>query len=190
MSAVTSSNVFVPEIVIGVPHDSDDLYLRHQQVWQGMHGIARKTGHADGVGGRGAEFLYAQIHPRLYLVRSRHLDASLGAKKAVMPSTGQKVRFMLDLVAMRGTLHDQPVPEVELHDWAQARIEANGWTCNEVQVESAGRRLGRKHNMRIDLQVVSLRGVLSIADQSRSAASFVSGIGRGRRFGFGMLRLA
>jgi hypothetical protein len=168
----------VPQITIGVPGSRDDIYLRHQQVWQAMHGIARRQ--------CGGDFLFAQVAPQLFAVRSQRLRGV--TEIAVMPGQGERQQLRVSLAAMRGKNHDEPVPVRELAHWCAAKLEHNGVEVEELAVDGVKLHTGDKHLMRIRVLAANVRARVRIADFERASHAFVNGVGRGKRLGFGMLR--
>jgi hypothetical protein len=169
----------IPQILIGVPGDSDDLYLRHQQVWQAVAKAAPRI--------QGDDFLYAQVKPRLFMVRSQRL-ANHSSSHARMPENGEAHRATIELVAMTGSKHDQPVPEALVSDWASRVLAAKGLAVDTLELLACVDRVGHKSNMRIGLRVASIAARVRVRDAGLLQKAFVSGVGRGKRFGFGMLR--
>lgn len=173
---------------MGVPGVSDDIYLRHQQVWQAMHGIARP--------GRGADFLFAQKTNRLYVIRSHRLDARHG--RVVMPPTrGESRRLEVDLVAMQGQDHDVPIRAESVGEWAAAQLKRHGLEICGLQVLALHRRVGLKRaklpeqsTLRIEIQTATIRADVRVVDQMALSQAFAKGVGRGKRFGYGMLRFS
>lgn len=168
------------EILVGVPGIGEDLYKRHQQVWMAMHDYVKR--------GEGAPFLFAQTAERLYRVRSHRLPQRL-SRRVVLPVSDERYRFQVDLAAMNGGGKKQPVPLPDLDDWVNAQFEKHGYAPLALQVSNVSMVSGAKAGMRIQLQSVRATGILRVTDTLLAQDAFTQGIGRGKRFGFGMLLL-
>lgn len=170
----------INEILVGVPGIGEDLYKRHQQVWRAMHDHVRQ--------GEGSPFLFAQIADRMYRVRSHRLPARL-SRRIVLPVSGEEYRFQVDLAAMRGSDKKQPVPLSDLDGWVSSLLQKHGYEPHALQVSNVSMVSGMKQGMRIQIQSVRGTGMLYVTDTKLAQEAFTKGIGRGKRFGFGMLLL-
>ena len=170
------------EMVLVVPGESDDIYLRHQQVWQAMAPHARD----------GQDFIFTQeSDPQLFRVRSATLPR--WAKTASLPRTG---RFEIDMVCATGEGYREAVPDAELPEWAAAKLARHGLTATSVKLQRTTIRRGVKRVRdterveRIVVPVAHLAGEYRIAHPVLAQEAFRCGVGRGKRFGFGFLRVA
>lgn len=171
--------VRVPQMMVGVPLDSDDVYLRHQQVWQAMHATARA--------GCGQDFVFAEVAPRLFEVRSPRLRTGEFAR---LPAVGQVRPLRVSLVAMWGSAHDRPVAAGALTSWCGDRLRQHGLGLSALAIERVRECRGLKRGVPIRLQVVDVHAQACVVDAALAARAFVNGVGRGKRFGFGMLRFS
>ncbi|HIH2744903.1 TPA: type I-E CRISPR-associated protein Cas6/Cse3/CasE [Burkholderia lata] len=90
---------------------------------------------------------------------------------------------------MYGGEKKQPVPLPDLDDWVNAQLQKHGYAPQALQVSNVSMVSGMKQGMRIQLQSVRATGMLHVTDTLLAQAAFTNGIGRGKRFGFGMLLL-
>ena len=170
------------EMVLVVPGNSDDIYLRHQQVWQVMGQHARQ----------GQDFIFTQEDdPQFFRVRSDTLPR--WAKPTALPRQG---RFEIDMVCAIGEGYRDAVPEAELPAWSAEKLARHGLAASAVQVQRMTLRRGIKRVRdtdrveRIVVPVARLIGDYRVAHPVLAQEAFRCGVGRGKRFGFGFLRVA
>ncbi len=170
----------VREILIATPGLPSDLYRMHQTVW--LHAVkAAKPGKTP-------RFLYRVENG---MVKIRSPDFNIGTVRefrAGRPCT-------LDIAAViQSVVHgQQPVPRSALHSWAVNKLNDAGFYVRQLQVlryeihrgVKRDRNTAQKHL--IELPVARIQLDLEIEDRSLADAAWCHGIGRGRRFGFGML---
>lgn len=179
------------EVLVAVPGNQEDLYLRHQQVWDAA---GRRFGARAGFN-TVHEFLFRRESPQIYRLRSSTFQPA-GAQAVALPTSGTSYRFDIELVAMRGSDHSEPVHPPHLNDWVESLLGRNGFKVSAFSSNSLAWHRGVKQikdrpgsSMRIAYQIARVAGTLSVSDTALAQAAFTSGIGRGRRFGFGMLDL-
>lgn len=174
------------EVLVAVPGDSADIYLRHQQVWQALHLCGAMTGMRIECG---ADFVFCREAEQLYRVRSERLAARLG-RPVRLARAG---RFAIDVVAARGSSQGEPVPAERVPAWFAELARGHGLA---VEVERCALRWERgiKHDrrqaraLRIAHPVAAIAGRYEVANELLAAQAYAAGIGRGKRFGFGMFR--
>lgn len=163
------------EITIALPTREADLYRIHQLVW-------RHVAQASASRGGPPCFLYRIDGP---LIRVRSDAFSIGVATSFRPSHPVYV----DLAALHGGGNKQPVPTHLLKDWCARQIGSSGFIVRELDVLAQEVRSGFKAagGHTITVPVARVRAELSIADQPTCDRTWRTGLGRGKRFGLGML---
>lgn len=174
-----TTNRLAREILIALPDTPEDLYLLHQQVWQHAKRAA--------VPSHRPTFLY-RVDEGVVRVRSR--DFVRGRAQAL--SEGP---CFLDLAAViqEDGGGQRAVALDELATWAESKLKRSGVRPGRLCVVSycvqrgnkIDRATGRHH--RITLPVVRVSFDLEVEDEALVDLAWSEGIGRGRRFGLGML---
>lgn len=168
----------VREILIALPDSIPDLYGMHQQIWSHVERAVRP--------GFRPNFLY-RVEKGVAKVRSR--DFQRGCIRSFKPG-----RCSLDLVAVTRSLSGEcPVAHADLVDWASQKIAGCGFIVNDLVIDEYNFQYGRKvlssnrgsHNIALPVAKLSLQ--LDVADKNLAHQSWIDGLGRGRRFGFGMI---
>lgn len=170
------------EILVALPGDTDDIYCRHQQVWSAMSDVAQ----------RGQDFLYAMVSSRLARVRSAKLDRGT-------VSEARAGAMALTVVAGRRLDNSDrltPLTEAEIAAWLSSLLPGHGLAVGNLVVERVGtahgikvdRSVAEPRQMRIWLPFAHVRFDAAITNPALAALAWRDGVGRGRRFGFGMLR--
>lgn len=168
------------EILIATPEEAIDIYRQHQQVWEHAQRAAMP--------GVRPTFLFRAERG---LIRVRSPDFARGTLRRFLP----EVPAYLDLAAIIQSEEGRElsVPSDDLPAWAQRKLAAAGFDVLKLSVidvacragEKMDRLTGRRHS--IALPVASLKLDLAISDEAKAKAAWATGIGRGRRFGLGML---
>jgi len=170
------------EMLVALPGSTGDIYLRHQQVWKVMSPYVK----------RGADFLYVLVGEHMARVRSEYLDRGVSAPR-------QGTDFVAALVTGRRRAIDQKitsVPECELGQWLQLLLSEHGMVLQEFGVirryQATGLKVDRGQNsrQRIELPITDFSLRVKIANAARADEAWRRGLGRHKRFGFGMLRSA
>lgn len=184
------------EIVVATPDTGEDLYAVHQQVWEGVSpwiGSGRRE--SDGGHGGGHTFIYApespdpsRRHEGLWRVRSARLPAQ-GTRAARLPPSGT---MCITLAASRTEQHRQlDIAADEQLDWACGVLARNGFTLRKPAITARWIAFGHKRSsgQRIRLPACHLEADFDVVDPHLAGDAFAGGIGRAKRFGFGMLRI-
>jgi len=168
------------EILVALPHSRGDIYRRHQLVWRAMHGRARQ----------GSAFLFAEVSPHLVRVRSSCLERG-------SPSSLAEGIHRLQLVtARRDGLRMTVIPDADVTEWVSALLDQHGLRTCHVELRGSSIVTGIKRDritgkeMNIQLPVKDLLIDVSISHRAKANLAWAHGIGRGKRFGFGMLQRA
>lgn len=168
------------ETLVALPPWKGDIYRRHQLVWRAMHG------HPKG----DRSFIFAEVSPSIVCVRSACLERGT-------PSGLVDGALRVDLVAARRSgqrmiaLTDNETPE-----WASELLSQHGLQATRVTIIGSEMAAGRKlyktsgETLAIQLPIKSLVLEVSIDQRAKANLAWAHGIGRGKRFGFGMLRRA
>ena len=170
----------VREILIAAPDVPHDLYQLHQQVWEYAHRAARP--------GIRPKFLFRADRG---VVRVRSADFARGVERSFRPGVDASLDLAAVLQSSDG--RELAVAHDDLPTWAGDKLTAAGFEVLALEVVAydmrsglkMDRATGRRH--RITLPVASLRLRLAIADQDKALCAWREGLGRGRRFGLGML---
>jgi hypothetical protein len=165
-------------MLIALPDTCTDLYRTHQIVWE--H-VARATPHIHG-----ADFLY-RVDRGMVQVRSRRFGAHY-SKPAVLNASRP---VYVDLAAVKGQDHSEPIAEADLLPWCESKLIQAGLLPNSLSILDYEVRRGIKthagQSMNIRIPVVRVSAKVIIGDIKVSEKAWTTGIGRGRRFGLGML---
>ena len=165
-------------MLIALPDSGGDLYKQHQLVWSAMHPYTRQ----------GKDFVFGMVSPRLAKVRSTRLPR--GA--ITIPRDG-KMEVTLVTSRRNGSLMTA-LDEAETKLMAKALLFENGFEVDSVEVawqqSVAGIKIDREtgYNRKIVLPVSHLSLGVRITHRARANLAWRNGIGRGKRFGFGMLQ--
>ena len=169
----------VREILIALPGTPADLYLLHQQVWQ----HAKRAAAPD----QRPTFLY-RVDDGVVRVRSPHFARGRAQGLSEGPCS-------LDLAAViqEAGGGQRAVAPDKLPAWAEAKLRRSGLRPGRVRVERYGVQHGKKidratgQHHRITLPVARVSFDLEVGDEALANLAWLEGIGRGRRFGLGML---
>lgn len=167
------------ELLIAVPRTLRDIYLLHQEVW-------RQIEDSRDVRLRSPEILYRRdggcVSIRVGAAALRHgSPSSFSARLGEVRPFALRCALWRDEAQLRHQCPDRRVRELlatagmELLDHELTLGVASG---HKSRIDAA-----------INLPTADLRGRLRIIDHRRAAQAWRLGIGRGRRFGFGMLVL-
>jgi hypothetical protein len=166
------------EILIALPDTCTDLYRNHQIVWE--H-VAQAVPYIQAT-----DFLY-RIDGGMVRVRSKRFDANCSNVAAL--NVARPV--FVDLAAVKGQDHSEPVAQVDLLPWCGAKLAQAGLLADSLSILDYEVRRGTKTRdgrlMDIRIPVVRVSAKVSIVDTQTSDKAWITGIGRGRRFGLGML---
>lgn len=163
------------ELLIALPGVETDLYRIHQLVWD----------HVDGAVGRSMQppsFIY-RIDNGMIRVRSQAF-ASKGTVAAAFRATAP---VFIDLAAVWGAKHDQGVPAGHLSEWCEEKLALSGLQTLSLTILDHETRIGMKKGQRIQIPVARICATVLVTDQDSFAQAWSHGIGRGKRFGLGML---
>jgi hypothetical protein len=168
--------VYARELTIAVPRTVSDIYLLHQAVWGEID--ASRDGRLCS-----PEILYRRdagcVSVRIGAASLKH-----GRTSSFAAQTGQVRRFSLRCALWRDLRQQSRSPHRRV-----AELFSNaGCELLDHQV-NFGVASGYKAVIKssIQLPVADLRGSLRIIDHHRALQAWRLGVGRGRRFGFGML---
>lgn len=177
----------VREIVIVTPALGEDLYAVHQQVWEGVSPWLSSA--------QRQRFVFAPESPQasrrndgIWRVRSQHLPAH-GTSLAGLPPSG---RMHVTLAATRTEQHREvEIKEADQQAWAAALLARNGFIVSACTVTARWVAEGNKRSTAQRIRIPAVRVALdyNIGSPALACAAFVQGVGRGKRFGFGMLRI-
>jgi hypothetical protein len=169
------------ELILAVPSDITDIYELHQTVWSQVQ-----------------RYQLVDHRPRLLyrrdggMIRVRVMDCAMKTGCGVSASTsfseGQLVEWKVSIALWRDTvslqLKEGAVPDriVDLLTRAGVDIEAMEYSVRLAH--------GEKKGMSIDLPVADVRVFAKLVSPLDAKLAWEEGIGRGRRFGFGMIAAA
>lgn len=179
-AVITSRRKPPREILIAIPGLPTDLYRMHQCVWEHAERAAT-AGHRP-------QFLYRVENG---LVQVRGLDFCKGTVREFRP--GRTCR--LDIAAIKRSSNggEMPVEASQLEDWTVGLLAKAGFKVRDLDVENYVLQRGIKHDRNtgrrhlIELPVARLQLELDVLDPDRAQLAWCGGIGRGKRFGLGML---
>ncbi|ABD72035.1 hypothetical protein Rfer_4349 (plasmid) [Rhodoferax ferrireducens T118] len=168
------------ELLIALPDIETDLYRIHQLVWQHVARAVESQGRFAR-----PEFIY-RIDGGMIRVRG-----NLPKNKTSVSAFRANAPVHLDLAAVWGSEHENAVPEAHLADWCAEKIESAGFKVASLAVTNFQYRCGVKHatdnRQNIRIPVASVTTTVTAGDTLACALTWRQGIGRGKRFGLGML---
>jgi hypothetical protein len=172
------------EILLACPAREDDLYKLHQLVWTFASSMSNRSS---------PEFLYRQ-EGSIIRVRSTHFNSRGSTPVRELRSGGALNHVAVDLVAVsRGHAGETAIPEEALALWSQMVIEKAGFTVHSLEAtpmlrvgNKTDRIHGRAHRIAMPISRVVAR--VSVKDRAAAEHAWVHGLGRGRRFGMGMIQ--
>ena len=183
MTAVKRS-VIAHELMLAVPLQMTDIYDVHQRVWA-------EVSRAQAVTHRPV-ILYRHDPG---LIRVRIADCALrfraGRPVRIALEQGQVMRLQARVALWRTVpRHASPAKVLaRVHElFAGAGLSGRP---GDIQIDTSVVN-GRKHRLgvcEIELPVVTLQAQVEVIDADNAMAAWSGGMGRGKRFGFGMLDL-
>ena len=169
------------EVLIALPDCETDIYRVHQLVWNHVARAAKSRTTTP-------SFIY-RIDGGMIRVRSYDLPGAIAPLPT--PATEGHTNIRLDLAAVQGTNHDEPIAPERLEQWCTNKLAAAGFGVDAIAIEEYETRSGTKVECgrihKIQIPVVRVRAKLKVVDIRSCETAWVRGIGRGKRFGLGML---
>lgn len=78
----------------------------------------------------------------------------------------------------------------EQEQWLQRKGDTGGFQVISMTIIPEGKIIGKKEGETLTLYAVKYEGVLRVTDKDKFSKTILDGIGRGKRFGFGLLSVA
>ena len=164
--------------MIALPSSMEDMYRIHQLVWAYI--VPKVQSNLT------PSFLY-RLDNGLIRVRSRHLPAGRTLFKTLTPQRP----IHIDLAAVEGSDHQQPVAEQDLQSWCQRKLEKAGFGVTSLAITGHEVRRGCKYAdgrvHKIVIPVARVQASITLKDLQSCNDAWQNGIGRGKRFGLGMI---
>lgn len=179
VNALRSTFQAAREILIAIPGLPSDIYQMHQCVWWHAARAAKP--------GIRPSFLY-RVDDGVVRVRSRDFARGLTRE---MRSGSASLDIAAVIQAADG--HERAVAPSDVEFWAADRLAQAGFAVRRIDLVSYSCQYGIKYvkasgrSLRITLPVARLGLDLEIVDESLAFKAWHEGIGRGRRFGLGMI---
>lgn len=174
-----SSIALSRELLIALPDSETDLYRIHQLVW---NHVAKATRDQR----KRPEFIY-RIDDGMIRVRSRDLPAQVTRSTQFRANTPVQI----DLAAVWGSEHENAVPASHMAAWCTQKLESVGFEVQALEVTDIQTRTGFKFAdegvQNIKIPVARVNATLKITDPVMATVAWQQGVGRGKRFGLGML---
>lgn len=166
------------EMTLAIPPHGEDIYRRHQLVWRAMH---RKAG-------SGQDFLFAAQSANVMLIRSDRLHQGVESQLregALTVSVVAETR----MGNVGKAVSDQTLPE-----WMERMMDNHGFRLQGMQSSELyyanGLKMDGEKPLAILLAIRDIRMDVGITHRGKAQRAWQMGIGRGKRFGYGMLRPA
>lgn len=158
----------------------DDLYTRHQSVWRFM---------APAMPAGGLFLFHCDRRARGDLLMVRSPTKLMVSRTSQLPRSG---RFEISLMAGRRTGQSAPRPlrDDEARPWLLEMMRAHGFSVSVESISPSHNEIGMKGDMRIVIPVRSFAGCYQVENAEKAWEGFTQGIGRAKRFGCGMMRIA
>lgn len=167
------------ELLIALPEHEIDLYRVHQLVWSHVaKAVDQKSVRPS--------FIF-RIDAGMVRVRSNDLPSRRCTVS--VPIASRPLR--IDLAAVWGGNHDETVPHDMLESWCLKKLATAGYGATQIDIEMEHRDGvkfidGRSHKINIPVARCTVHD-WSTLDSGLSGEAWIKGIGRGKRFGLGML---
>lgn len=168
------------EALVALPLTHGDIYRRHQLVWRAMHGLVRD----------GRSFIFASVSDHMVAVRSEQLERG-------EPSSLTDGWLRVQVVAARRDgQRMMAIESRQMEGWATALLIPHGLSVRRVEVlgdlvaSGCKRDPATGKDLTIRLPVKDMLLDVAIDHRAKANLAWANGVGRGKRFGFGMLRRA
>lgn len=180
MLAADGINVADPcrELFVALPNTGGDIYVQHQKVWEAMAPHMDRAGHGH--------FLYVMTSPRLALVRSTHLARG---KLTTMPDAMLRMTVVTARQVEGRLLR---LDRTQAFDKIRLMLDEHGIYPEQLAIDRQYDLAGNKakEQRKITLPVSEIRFMPRLLNRAKAHLAWRDGIGRGKRFGCGMLRIA
>lgn len=161
-----------------------DAYAVHQSVWSLMRE------HCDA----SQPIFQFRVDPDngLTTIRSRFLRRGKFVRPGVMPDQGRvRVKVSIKAVA-QGNDSERDLDIDQSRELARRLLSTAGLEISEFACVTIGRMCGKKQTqsgsvLNIDFACAHIEAVGSVADREKLTHAWMHGIGRGKRFGLGMI---
>jgi hypothetical protein len=169
-------------MLVAVPGRTTDVYERHQQVWQAVAPFVEK----------GEDFQFKKVDESLYRVRSRKFGRH--GRCVPVPKGANTLRAALSRTLIKEG-RQTTIADDELPSWFQTIAGNKGLLVLEAEFSSGERAEGRKacrygnRLLEIRFETVHVKARVEELVHGAYERVLATGIGRGRRFGFGMIDL-
>lgn len=169
---------FCREVMVALPDTGGDIYRQHQHVWKAMHGDFR----------HGREFVYSMLSPHLALVRSTRLSRGV---TSVLPEHSMKATLVTAAQTPAGL---RRLDRDEARGMVASLLHRHGIMAARIEISSqrmatgckVDRVTGRRHVIAVPISDVIFDA--RVHQPALAQLAWRDGIGRGKRFGFGMLQ--
>lgn len=171
------------ELLVAVPGNSKDVYERHQQVWQAVAPFVEK----------GEDFQFKRVDEALYRVRSRKFGRQ--GRCVVVPKGPATLRATLSRTLIKDG-RQTTIADDELPRWFgtvagnQGLIVAAASFLGGQRVEGSKKCQSTSRFLQIRFETVAVEARIEEVEDGAYERALERGLGRGRRFGFGMIDLS
>ena len=181
----------VREVSLIIPDDVCDIYEIHQIVWSHVgqvlakeNGGVRPRAQDDG----GVRFLYRRDEN---LIRVRAELFKNAGQVVDMPSDKSTRTLRIQIAPFRDAFSLRSKTNSEVQDYIKSLLVKAGFEVKDMRTNYLGLASGKKNKpsggtLNIDLPVFGVVANVSIQDAKATHRAWIDGIGRGKRFGFGM----
>ena len=73
----------------------------------------------------------------------------------------------------------------QIPEWLSTHL--SGFSLTDVQISDEGHQKAKKHEHTIDVRSYTVTAMVTVVDPSVATKAMLNGVGRGRRFGFGLI---
>lgn len=168
------------EMHVALPCEATDMYRQHQLVWDAVCRVVQPSVRPI--------FIYTLLSPRLALVRS----CNLGRGRVTRWSDRRlRATFVTSKIGLQDRkMHALGLAEAE--EKVRAMLASHGILAEDVRIDQQRELIGTKvkESRRIVLPVSDVTIVARADNAAMASAAWVNGVGRGKRFGCGMMREA
>ena len=168
------------ETLVALPSTHGDIYRRHQLVWRAMHGLVHT----------GQSFIFTSVSDHMVAVRSERLE------RGELSALSEGLMRVQLVAARRDGQRMRPIANAHMDDWVADLMALHGLRVHRVTVLADFMAAGSKRDaasgktLAIQLPVKNVLIETTIEHRAKAALAWANGVGRGKRFGFGMLQRA
>lgn len=159
---------------------SEDMYRQHQIVW---------SLHAPDLRSTDSFVYHWATRPRGALITARVPRPARGAARVAMPASGVLTLQLLAGAREAVSGAYRALADAEWELWFEERMALAGFAVGSARTTASTWLHGRKSEMDIRIPVRTFKADYVVTDGDAAREACMAGVGRGKRFGCGLLQL-